>query len=29
VSSVLTDYKYIYRLNPSITESEILPSTRS
>lgn len=29
VSSVLTDYKYIYRLNPSITESEILPSPRS
>lgn len=28
VSSVLTDYKYIYRLNPSITESEILPSPR-
>jgi Polyketide cyclase / dehydrase and lipid transport len=29
VSTVLTDYKYIYRLNPSITESEILPSQRS
>ena len=29
VSSVLTDYKHIYRLNPSITESEILPSPRS
>jgi len=29
VSSVLTDYKYIYRLNPSITLSEILPSPRS
>jgi hypothetical protein len=29
VISVLTDYKYIYRLNPSITESEILPSPRS
>jgi hypothetical protein len=26
VSGVLTDYKHIYRLNPSITESEILPS---
>jgi len=29
VSSVLTDYKHIYRLNPSITLSEILPSPRS
>jgi hypothetical protein len=29
VQSVLTDYKHIYRLNPSITESEILPSPRS
>jgi len=29
VSSVLTDYKHIYRLNPSITESEILPSPHS
>jgi hypothetical protein len=29
VSSVLTDYRHIYRLNPSITESEILPSPRS
>ena len=26
VYRVLTDYKHIYRLNPSITESEILPS---
>ena len=26
VRSVLTDYAHIYRLNPSITESEILPS---
>jgi hypothetical protein len=26
VYKVLTDYKHIYRLNPSITESEILPS---
>jgi hypothetical protein len=29
VNSVLTDYKHIYRLNPSITESEILPSPHS
>jgi hypothetical protein len=29
VNSVLTDYKHIYRLNPSITESEILPSPNS
>jgi hypothetical protein len=29
VHGVLTDYKHIYRLNPSITESEILPSPRS
>jgi len=29
VSSVLTDYKHIYRLNPAITESEILPSPHS
>ena len=28
VSGVLTDYTHIYRLNPSITESEILPSPR-
>lgn len=26
VRAVLTDYAHIYRLNPSITESEILPS---
>ena len=25
VNGVLTDYKHIYRLNPSITESEMLP----
>ena len=29
VNSVLTDYKHIYRLNPTITESEILPSPHS
>jgi hypothetical protein len=29
VNSVLTDYKHIYRLNPAITESEILPSPHS
>jgi hypothetical protein len=29
VNSVLTDYKHIYRLNPAITESEILPSPNS
>ena len=29
VHNVLTDYTHIYRLNPSITESEILPSQRS
>lgn len=29
VHSVLTDYRHIYRLNPSITESEILPSPRN
>jgi hypothetical protein len=29
VHSVLTDYRHIYRLNPSITESEILPSPHS
>jgi len=28
VRSVLTDYVHIYRLNPGITESEILPSPR-
>jgi hypothetical protein len=29
VNSVLTDYKHIYRLNPAITESDILPSPHS
>ena len=29
VYRVLTDYKHIYRLNPAITESEILPSPGS
>ena len=29
VRQVLTDFTYIYRLNPSIIESEILPSKRS
>jgi len=29
VSSVLTDYRHIYRLNPAITESEILPSPQN
>jgi hypothetical protein len=29
VNSVLTDYKHIYRLNPAIIESEILPSPHS
>jgi hypothetical protein len=29
VHGVLTDYTHIYRLNPSITESKVLPSPRS